>query len=99
MLYSFDNTYSDVDLNPLGYLNTFFTHLKLCLVIATHNFQWVKTSHICLIWDKTFASLDVKTLIPMQCACAKHAKCKLVLKMFNKVTRGLFLTIIVFLIK
>ena len=26
---------------------------------ATHNFKWVKITHICLIWDKTFADLYV----------------------------------------
>ena len=36
-----------------------FTHFKLCLATATHNFKWVKITHICLIGDRTFANLDV----------------------------------------
>ena len=36
----------------------FFTYLKLCLATATHNFKWLKITHICLIWDKSFAHLD-----------------------------------------
>ena len=28
-------------------------------VTATHNFKWVKITHICLIWDQSFANLDV----------------------------------------
>ena len=34
------------------------THLKLCLATATHNFKWVEITHICLIWDHTFANFD-----------------------------------------
>ena len=36
-----------------------FTHLKLCLATATHNFKWVKITHICLVWEHTFAHRDV----------------------------------------
>ena len=36
-----------------------FTHLKLCLATATHNFKWVEITHICLISDQTLANLDV----------------------------------------
>ena len=43
--------------------NLIFIHLKLCLATASHNFKWVKITHICLIWDETFANLDVYTLI------------------------------------
>ena len=32
-------------------------------VASTHNFKWVKITHICLIWDKTFANVDVQTHI------------------------------------
>ena len=32
---------------------------KLCLATATHNFKWVKITHICLIWKQTFALFDV----------------------------------------
>ena len=46
---------------PLCSLIEIFTHLKLCLATATHNFKWVKIINICLIWDKTFANLDVYT--------------------------------------
>ena len=48
---------------PLRYLILISTHLKLCLAIATHNFKWLKITHNCLIWDETFANLDVWTLI------------------------------------
>ena len=44
---------------PLSYLILIFTYLKLCLTTATHNFKWVKITHMCLIWDQTFANLDV----------------------------------------
>ena len=37
----------------------FFTHLKLCLATATHKLKWVKITHICLIWDLSFANPDV----------------------------------------
>ena len=36
-----------------------FTHLKLCLATATHNFKWVKITHIVFSWDQTFANIDV----------------------------------------
>ena len=38
-----------------------FTHLVLTLYLSavTHNLKWVKISHICLIWDKAFANIDV----------------------------------------
>ena len=42
-----------------SYLVYIFTHLKLRLATATHNFKSVKTTHISLIWNKTFAILDV----------------------------------------
>ena len=34
-----------------------FTHVKLCLATAIHNFTWVKITRICSIWDQTFAIL------------------------------------------
>ena len=40
-----------------------FTHLKLCVATATHNFKWAKITHICLFWDQQFANLDVEALI------------------------------------
>ena len=40
-----------------------FTHLKLCLATATHNFWWVTITHICSTWDQTFVNLDIKTPI------------------------------------
>ena len=43
----------------LNYIIWFFTHLKLCLATATHNIRWVKITHIVLIWDQTFANVDV----------------------------------------
>ena len=30
-----------------GYKIWIFTHLKLCLATAIHNFKWVKITHIC----------------------------------------------------
>ena len=33
-----------------------FTHLKLCLATATHNFKRVKISHMCLIWHQPFVN-------------------------------------------
>ena len=33
------------------YGHMIFTHLKLGLATATHNFKWVKITHICLIWN------------------------------------------------
>ena len=37
----------------------------LCLATATHNIKWAKITHICLIWDQTFANLDVQDqLVP-----------------------------------
>ena len=38
----------------------FFTHLKLCLATATHNFKLVKNIDICLIWHQAFPNLDSK---------------------------------------
>ena len=32
-------------------LKNIFTHLKLCLSTAIHNFKCVKITPICLIWD------------------------------------------------
>ena len=52
-------------LKPPSYFILIFTHLKLCLAIATHNFKWVEIAHIGLIWDQTFANLDVWTLISL----------------------------------
>ena len=36
-----------------------FTHLKLGLATATHNFKWVKITYSCLIWGETFANFDI----------------------------------------
>ena len=47
----------------LSYIIYYFTHLKLCLATATHNFKWVKITDICLNWDQTFAKFDLETLI------------------------------------
>ena len=33
-----------------------FTHYKLCIATATHNFKWVKITHICVIWNLSFAN-------------------------------------------
>ena len=39
---------------PLNDLIYIVTHLKLCSATASHNFQWVKITHICLIWNQIF---------------------------------------------
>ena len=39
------------------------THLKLFLATATDNFKWMKITHICLIWDQSFANIDVQAYI------------------------------------
>ena len=52
-------TLSPLPLKELNYTIQIFTHLKLCLATATHNFKWMKITDICLIWDQTFANLDV----------------------------------------
>ena len=50
--------YQHTMLNPLSVkLSEIFTHLKLCLATAIHNFKWVKIYHSCLIWDQTSAWL------------------------------------------
>ena len=36
-----------------------FTHLKLCLGTAAHNFKWIKLPIIFLIQYQTFANPDV----------------------------------------
>ena len=38
-------------LKALHYNIKLFTHLKLCLAPATHNFKWVKINHICVYRD------------------------------------------------
>ena len=44
---------------PAELIYLIFTHLKLCLATAIHNFKWVKISHICLILDQIFGNPDV----------------------------------------
>ena len=34
------------------------THLKLCLATATHNFKWVKITHIFVVWEQKFENID-----------------------------------------
>ena len=31
----------------------------MCVAVATHNIKWRKINHVSLIWDQTFADLDV----------------------------------------
>ena len=33
---------------------------------AIHNLKWLKITHICLIWNHTFANIDVKKVISFQ---------------------------------
>ena len=42
-----------------------FTHLKLCLATASHNFKWMKITDNCLTYDQAIANLDVQTRILM----------------------------------
>ena len=42
-----------------------FTHLKLFPATATHNFIWVKVTHICLIWDQPFWNIDAEISFPI----------------------------------
>ena len=48
------------DINPWSAKlnNSNFTHLKLCLATATHNFKWMKMTPICLIWYQAFAKIE-----------------------------------------
>ena len=46
----------------VGHLNGHSSY-HFIQVTATHNFKWVKITHFNLIWDKTFANLDVQALI------------------------------------
>ena len=46
-------------LEALNQIIRIFTLLQLCLATTTHNFKWVKITHICLIWDQRFANIDV----------------------------------------
>ena len=53
-------------LTPTSLLSSFiliFMHLKLCLATATHNFKWLKITHISLIIAQIFANVDVLTHI------------------------------------
>ena len=36
-----------------------FHPLEGVLATAIHNFKWVKGTHICLIWEETFANIYV----------------------------------------
>ena len=49
-----------------------FTHLKLCLATATHNFKWVKISHR-LMWDQTFAVKHISLAITVVSTANKTA--------------------------
>ena len=46
---------------PPRYLIQIFTHLKLCLANATHDFKWGEITHICLIWDQKLKSWCLNT--------------------------------------
>ena len=50
-------------LYPLSCLILIFTHLKLWVAAATHNFKWVKITGTRLVWDQTVANLEVYTHI------------------------------------
>ena len=50
-------------MKALNWINWISTHLKLCLTTATHNFKWVKITHIIIIWHQPFSNLAVYVLI------------------------------------
>ena len=52
-----------VCLARLSYITLIFTHLTLCLAIATHNVKWVKTTQKCFIWYQIFVDFYNGTLI------------------------------------
>ena len=54
---------SNITLQGKRYIIKIFTHLKLCLANATHNFKWVKNSYICANWFGTYANLAILTFI------------------------------------
>ena len=41
----------------LGSFIDIFSHLKLCLATATHNFKWLKITHICLICAQKYLQI------------------------------------------
>ena len=45
-------------MNTVKYLIT--EPSKRCITTATHNFKWLKVTHICLILYQTFENPDVK---------------------------------------
>ena len=49
---------SDLHLHFHLQIYFFFTHLKLWVATARHNFKWEKNTFICLIWDQIFANLN-----------------------------------------
>ena len=55
--------YVKLNILSLSYFILLTTHLELSLATATHNFKWVKITHICFMWDQTFVNLDVYTHI------------------------------------
>ena len=44
------NTTADLKNEKQAVIAVIFTHLKLCLAAATHNFKWVKI--VCLLCEK-----------------------------------------------
>ena len=48
-----------ISLKTLNWIIKVFTHLKLCLATATHNFKWLIINHIYLNWNETIANFDV----------------------------------------
>ena len=44
-----------------SYFSPIFIHLKLCLATATHNFKWVKITHICLVREDCFTLLSAQS--------------------------------------
>ena len=52
--HSFQSTRSlKLTLSRPSYSIDFFTHMKLCLATATHNFKWVQIIHNCLNLEQT----------------------------------------------
>ena len=55
-VYDDDSAYAFLNLYPSNYSIVIFTHLKLCLADAIHNFKWVKIMQIWQNGDQLFSN-------------------------------------------
>ena len=69
--------------NKYNKYNLNFTHLKLCLATATHNFKRVKITHIWLPWDQPLANRDSQRPISFPIAMILSTINLLTAKLFN----------------